>query len=156
MYHVDEGEGVNQQESLSRMLSLAIIPGHHISSISIAKGKSSNEGLTDPSAMKHAQHKNQHQKSQDKNQHEDHQHENHDDQHENHHGDQHDINQFEDRNQHKDENDDHQREDQHDDNQNEDQNDKKLGNKNSIDVHTEEYGQTREDSNTPQEHLTLQ
>ena len=164
MYHIDEAEGASQQESLSRMLSLAIIPGHHISSISVAKGKSSNEALTDPSALKHAQHKNQHknhQKSHEDHQHKnyhddqhenhDNQHENYDHQHENHHdGDLHHVGQ------HEDQNDDDQHKDQNDDNQHEDQNDRQLGNKNAIDVFTEECGQTRKDSHTPQKHLTLQ
>lgn len=165
-------EMVNRQESLSRMLSLAIIPGHHISSIAVAKGNSGNEALTDPTAMKHAQYKSQHnnhQMSQDKNQHKDqHGGEHEDHQHENHNGDQHDVNQHVDQNddqpddnkhenQYEDQNDDGQHEDQNDgQHEHEDQNDKKLGNINAIDAYTEEHGQTRgEDRYTPQQHLTL-
>lgn len=111
-YTIDEEVECNKQEGLSRMLSLAIIPGHHISSIAVANTKA--EPLTNPSSHKHH------------NQHE---------------------------NQHRDQNED-QREDQH-----EDQNAKEHEseeNKNTIDAYTEEHGQTHEDSNTPQKHLTLQ
>lgn len=71
--YIDNEVELSKQEGFSRMLSLAIIPGRHISSIAIAKLRST------PSSLKHQQH-DQHD-NQDKNQHED-QHKNQQDQNE--------------------------------------------------------------------------
>ena len=165
---MDEDMGLNnKQEGLSRMLSLAIIPGRHISSIAVAKGKSSNEPLTDPSSLKHQnqygnQHEDQHE-SQHENQHEDQHESQQQDKYEGH-GNQHkneqkiqDENQhesqYENQNQHTDQNR-SQHENQHNENQHIKEHESE-GTKNTTDVCTEEHGQT-ENIHTPQKHLTLQ
>lgn len=122
LYITDDEVELIKQEGLSRTLSLAIIPGHHISSISVAKGKSCN-AVKDPSLKHHDQHENQQKKSQ---------------------RDQQDHN-----SQHED-----QYEDHHD--QNKDPCSKGHESENTVDTCTEEDGQTREDIDTPQKHLTLQ
>lgn len=154
---VEEDMGLNnKQEGLSRMLSLAIIPGRHISSIAVAKGKSPNEPLIDPSSLKHqnqreTQHENQHE-----DQHENHDQHEHEGQHKNHEQIQ-DESQHtnQDQNEHTDQN--MSQHDQHkDDIKNEHSKEHESeGIKNTTDACTEEHGQT-EDFHTPQKHLTLQ
>lgn len=124
--YTDDEVEVSKQEKLSRMLSLAIIPGHHISAIAIAKEKNDTDMvepltdhlvLSDAAATRSVQRENDQSDSQ-QNQHLS-----------QHKGDQHES-------------------DQHDREQ------ESEGNRDTIDVCTEEHGQTHENIHTPQENLT--
>ena len=164
--YIDEDmELDNKQEGLSRMLSLAIIPGHHISSIAVAKAKCSNV-VTDPSSLKYQNQQEDQDKHKDQDEHKN-QHEN---QNESQHQDRCESRQ--DESQHQDQNQlEHEQRNQdqtesqfmnEEKNQHENQQQNELGKNcdhegtNITDTCTEKHGQINEDIHTPQQHLTLQ